>query len=183
MTTIENNPTWLEEFERSQLVRTALRSLLTVGVLVAVYYLAPIPNRSHSTPVLHVVVALAAFAAVLAVEVRQITRSDQPMLRATVAMATVIPLFLVMFSWLYLVMAQTNLAAFGTHLTRTSALYFTISVFSTVGFGDITAKTDPVRLVVAIQMLADLAVIAVVVRLILGAASRGQGRKGAPAQE
>ena len=31
------------------------------------------------------------------------------MLRATVAMATVLPLFLVTFAWLYLVISQTSL--------------------------------------------------------------------------
>jgi hypothetical protein len=45
-----------------------------------------------------------------------------------------------------------------------------------VGFGDITPKTDVARLVVTVQMLADLAVIAVVIRLILGAAARGVDR-------
>ncbi len=168
-----------EDVQRSQIVRTALRAFLTFAVLVAIYYLAPIPNRSHPTATPHVVVALAFFAAVVSIEVRQIMRSDQPMLRATVAMATLLPLFLILFSWIYLVMSQSNLPAFGTHLTRTSALYFTTTVFSTVGFGDITAKTDPARLVVTVQMLADLVVIAVVVKLLLGAASRGQQRKGA----
>jgi voltage-gated potassium channel len=62
-------------------------------------------------------------------------------------------------------------------LTRSSALYFTVTVFSTVGFGDITAKTDVARLVVTVQMLADLAVVAVVIRLILGAATRGVDRQ------
>jgi uncharacterized protein (UPF0261 family) len=49
-------------------------------------------------------------------------------------------------------------------------------VFSTVGFGDITPKTDPARIVAMVQMLSDLAVLAVVVRLILGAATRGMAR-------
>ena len=62
-------------------------------------------------------------------------------------------------------------------MTRSSALYFTVTVFSTVGFGDITAKTDVARLVVTVQMLADLAVVAVVIRLILGAANRGVDRQ------
>ena len=53
----------------------------------------------------------------------------------------------------------------------------TVTVLATVGFGDITAKTDPARLVVTIQMVADLILIAVVVRLILGAASRAGRRE------
>ena len=57
-----------------------------------------------------------------------------------------------------------------------TALYFTVTIFSTVGFGDITPKTDLARLVTTVQMLADLAVIAVVVRLILGTASRSADR-------
>lgn len=57
-----------------------------------------------------------------------------------------------------------------------SSLYFIITVFSTVGFGDITPKTDPARIVAIVQMLTDLAVLAVVVRLILGAATRGMAR-------
>ena len=57
-------------------------------------------------------------------------------------------------------------------LDRTSALYFAVTVFSTVGFGDIAPCTDPARLVVTVQMLADLAVIAVVIQLIFGAVNR-----------
>jgi len=39
-------------------------------------------------------------------------------------------------------------ANFGGHLSHTDGLYFTVTVFSTVGFGDITAKTETARLVV-----------------------------------
>ena len=91
-------------------------------------------------------------------------------------MSTIIPFFLVLFAWIYLTMSTSSPAAFGAQLNRTSALYFTITVFSTVGFGDITPKTDPARIVAMVQMLSDLAVLAVVVRLILGAATRGMAR-------
>ena len=101
------------------------------------------------------------------------------MLRAAVALATVLPLFLVLFAWIYLTMSHADPTAFGpTHgLSRASALYFTVTVFSTVGFGDIAPKTDVARLVVTVQMLADLAVIAVVIRLIFGAVTRGETRQ------
>lgn len=172
----KDNPSWLAEFERSQLVRTGLRAVLSAAALLAIYYLAPIPKRAHARVGVHVVAGLVLFAVVLAFEVRKITISKNPMLRASVAMATVIPLFLVTFAWLYLVISETSVPAFGMHLTRTAGLYFTITVFSTVGFGDITAKTDTARLVVSTQMLADLIVIAVVARLILGAATRAKQR-------
>jgi ion channel len=164
------------DFQRSHLVKTVVRAVASAVVLVVLYYVIPIEHRAHQSIALRLIVALAVFSIVLAVEVRQIAKHDHPMLRAGVAMATVIPLFLVVFAWIYLTMSTSSIAAFGQHLTRTSALYFTVTVFSTVGFGDITPKTDPARLVVTVQMLADLAVLAVVVRLILGAATRGMAR-------
>jgi len=97
-----------------------------------------------------------------------------------VAMATIIPLFLVLFAWIYLTLSHSDPSAFSEPLTRTSALYFTVTVFSTVGFGDIVPRIDPARLVCTVQMLADLAVLAVVVRLIFGAAARGVDRRREP---
>src|SRR4051812_3514998 len=101
------NPSLVIEFERSQIFRTAARAVLAAGGLVAVYYLAPLPKRSHAMAAPHVAAALVLFAVVLGLEVRQILRSEQPMLRATVAVATVIPLFIVMFAWIYLVMSHS----------------------------------------------------------------------------
>ena len=68
-------------------------------------------------------VGLTFFVAGLAVEIRAISKSGQPMLRAVPAMATVTPLFLVVFAWLYLTMSHSDLAAFGGPLTRTKCLY------------------------------------------------------------
>jgi voltage-gated potassium channel len=62
----------------------------------------------------------------------------------------------------------------------TTALYFAVTIFSTVGFGDITPYSDLARITTTIQMLADLAVIAIVIRLILGVATRSTAeRQGA----
>ena len=173
----------LVDVQRSQLIKTVVRAVVSVVLLVVLYYVVPIEHRPHQSIALRLILALAVFSVVLAVEVNQIAKHDHPMLRAGVAMATVIPLFLVVFAWIYLTMSTSSVAAFGGHLTRTTSLYFTVTVFSTVGFGDITPKTDPARLVVTVQMLADLAVLAIVVRLILGAAARGMERLRASGEE
>jgi hypothetical protein len=163
-------------FERSHITRAGLRAFLSAAGLFTLYYLVPVVPRAHESVALRLGAALALFAAVLVYEVRSIVSHDQPMLKAVEAMSILIPLFLVLFAWIYLTMSDSNPAAFGSSLDRTSALYFTVSVFSTVGFGDITPKTDVARLVVTVQMLTDLAVLAVVVRLIFRAASRGAAR-------
>ena len=49
-------------------------------------------------------------------------------------------------------------------------------MFSTVGFGDITPKTNFAEIVVSIQMLLDLVIIGAVVRLLLNAAQAGLAR-------
>ena len=164
------------------LVTTAVRAVMWVTVLLLLYYFVPVDSRPHESVILRLTVALALFVVVLAAEVRAISKDRHPMLRAGIAMATVIPLFLVVFAWTYLTLAHSDPAAFGSPLTRTDSLYFTVTVFSTVGSGDITAKTEAARLVVTVQMLADLAVFAVVVRLILGVASREAARRTTPDQ-
>jgi voltage-gated potassium channel len=167
----------LSAFERSHVVQTGIRAAITAALLVVAYFVMPVEDRPHQSVALRLGVALALFVVVLVNEIRLISSHDRPMLRATVAMATIIPLFLILFAWIYLTMSRADPGAFGGPLTRSSALYFTVTVFSTVGFGDITAKTDVARLVVTVQMLADLAVVAVVIRLILGAATRGVDRQ------
>ena len=81
-------------------------------------------------------------------------------------------------------MAKISPGNFSQPLTHTDALYFTVTVFATVGFGDITAKTEAARLVVTGQMITDLVIIGLGVRVIVGAVRRGQQRRpqGAGAQ-
>jgi voltage-gated potassium channel len=169
----------LSTFERSHLVQSALRAVVTATLLLVAYFTIPVAHRAHESVALRLAVALALFVAVLVNEIRVISSHDRPMLRAGVAMATVIPLFLVLFSWIYLTMSSSDPAAFGGRLDRVTSLYFSVTVFSTVGFGDIAPRTDPARLVVTVQMLCDLAVFAIVIRLILGAATRVIDRRSA----
>lgn len=63
---------------------------------------------------------------------------------------------------------------FTQQLSRSDALYFTITIFSTVGFGDIAPQGEATRLVVAVQMLLDLLVLGLGIQVIVGEARRGR---------
>lgn len=162
-----------EQIARRHYALAGLRAAFEAALLVFLYFVVPINHHARSFVLVRITVGLAIFVATLTYEVRAIIRSRHPMLRAAVAMALVLPLFILVFAWTYLTMSLSSQLAFSQRLTRVSALYFTVTVFSTVGFGDIVARTDAARLAVTVQMVLDLAVIAIVVRLILGAA-RGQ---------
>jgi Ion channel len=109
-------------------------------------------------------------------------RSPFPGLRAIEALATSVPLFLLLFAATYVVLAALSVKNFGGHLSHTDGLYFTATVFTTVGFGDITAKTETARLVVTGQMIADLIILGLGIKIIVGAVRRGQRRQGRPAE-
>jgi voltage-gated potassium channel len=159
-------------FTRRQMAETALFAGVCSTLLIAVYYTVPLLPRPHAAVWLRVTIAIAVFVAVLARELRSILRNVHPMRRAIIALSIILPLFVVMFSWVYLTMSHSDPATFGGAMSRTKALYFTVTVLSTVGFGDITPHTDPARLVTTVQMALDLALIAIVVRLIFDVASR-----------
>jgi voltage-gated potassium channel len=89
-------------------------------------------------------------------------------------LAVIFPLFLLLvFAAPYLSLSAATATTFSEELDHTRALYFAITVFSTVGFGDITPTTDIARIVVSIQVLLDLVVISLVVRLLSMPRSRG----------
>lgn len=169
-----------ENIERHHVVLTVVRAIGTAVLVLVAYFTVPIREHPHQLDVIRLSAGLALFVVVLVYEVRAIVRSDRPMLRAADAMALVVPIFVAVFSWTYLTMAKAKPRSFTQPLDRVSALYFTVTVFTTVGFGDIAPVSDAARLTVVAQMVCDVLVIAAVVRLILEA---GRGTFGTRAQD
>jgi voltage-gated potassium channel len=164
---------------RRLVVRALLRASLTATVLVVLYFTLPITGSLDGSAAVRLVVGLLALAGVVTWQVRAVLRSEYPGLRAVEALAFAIPLFLLLFAAAYLRMADADAGAFSEPLSRTDALYFTITVFSTVGFGDITPKTDLTRVATMIQMLGDLLAVGLVLHVMVGAVKAGLQRRAA----
>jgi voltage-gated potassium channel len=163
--------------KKRRLIAVALlRSLATAVVLVALYYLLPL-DRLTSVPLgVLLAIGLVALLAVASWQVRTIISAKYPTVRAVGALATTVPLFLLLFAAAYYLMAKTSPSSFSDHLTRTDALYFTVTTFSTVGFGDITAVSQSARLMVTTQMILDLLILGLGIRVFIGAVQRGRQR-------
>ena len=155
---------------RRRITLALLRSAAVTAVLVAAYYLCPLDRLSHVPIGISLTVGLVALTTVATYQVRSIVRARHPAVRAVEALSVTAPLFLLLFAASYYLMAKADAANFNVHtLTRTDALYFTVTVFATVGFGDISPRTELARLVVMSQMLFGLVAFGLVARLLLGA--------------
>jgi voltage-gated potassium channel len=162
---------------RRRITLGLLRAAAVTVVLVAVYYLAPLSRLSDVPLALSLVVGLIALTTVASWQVRAVIRARHPGIRAIQSLATTAPLFLLLFATSYFLMAQTDADSFTVHpLTRTDTFYFTVTVFSTVGFGDISAASQAARILVIVQMILDLLVLGLGIRVFLGAVQRGRER-------
>jgi voltage-gated potassium channel len=158
-----------------------VRALVAVAVEVTLYYTLPLERGLSVWTVAWLVLGLAVFALVLARQVAQIVGSPHPRLRAIVAIMVSLPVFLLVFSTTYYLIENASSGAFSESLSRTDALYFTVTVFATVGFGDITPTEAPTRVLVMFQMLGDLVLVGLIGRVVVGAVSVGlQRRPAAP---
>lgn len=168
----------LEPHERWRRIAWSVSRIVLVWALIAaVYYYLPLEDIGGRHPIWLVGLALAMFFSVFAYTTYRVFIADLPQLRAIEAVGFTVPFFLTMFSVLYLVLGRQE-QSFSAHLDRITALYFTVTVFATVGFGDITPTTQTTQLLVSLQMLLDLVVLGVVVKVIFGAARRGLESSG-----
>jgi UDP-N-acetylmuramyl pentapeptide phosphotransferase/UDP-N-acetylglucosamine-1-phosphate transferase len=155
-----------------------VRVMLSVSLLFAAYYLIPARRASEGSDLPWLILELCVFGVIVGIQVPAIVKARYPILRAVEALAILVALYLLIFARIYLSNSLNDPSAFTLSLDHTTALYFTVTVFATVGFGDIVAQTDNMRLLVTAQMLLNLVVLGLVIRLLTSAARRGVVRRG-----
>jgi hypothetical protein len=163
---------------RRALMTTTLRSLLAFAVVLGAYYLLPVGDGGDDvSTVVRLVLGVLLFVAILAWQVRQILRSAVPALQAVEALIVAIPTFIVVYASTYVGIESALPGSFSQSIDKSAALYFTVVTLGTVGYGDIAPVSTGARLTVSSQVMLDLVLIAVVVRLLTGAARRSLDRR------
>jgi voltage-gated potassium channel len=162
---------------RQLLIIAAIRSLASVTVLLTAYFLLPFTHLSSDSSIAQFAVGILIVIVVLSAQTVATLRADYPVLRAVESLATSVPLFLVVFATTHYVINWDHPGSYTEPTTRLDALYYTITTFTTVGFGDITPVSEPARLVTLLQMIGGVILIGIVARELIGAARlRQQGR-------
>lgn len=162
---------------RRAAARALLGSGLVSGVVVLAYFLLPLSSSLSLDTTLVLTMGLLGVAVLLGWHVRSIIRSRHPIVRAVTALATTMPVFIVLFATAYFVMGRTDPAQFSEPLSRLDSVYYTVTIFATVGFGDITPVSPTARAATTLQMLGDIILVSLVVQVIVGAMRQGLRRK------
>lgn len=146
--------------------------------MVVLYFTLPLGRISDFSVPAELAVVTALFIGMVMWQVRAILRADLPAIRATEALATTAPIFLLFFAATYFILSLDDGATFSELLSRSDALYLTVTIFATVGFGDITPQTETARMLVTAQMLLNLVVLGLGIQVILGTVKRAKADAG-----
>lgn len=163
----------LDVGERRRVVLIALaRSVLIAAALIWLYYLLSFEWSPRAQIVVGALAATLLIVGAGVWQVRSVVRADVPQVRALEALAFSATLLLVLFAGIYLSLSNDDAGAFSESLNHTGALYFALTTLTTVGFGDIAARSDGARVTVMVQMVADIVVLGVLIKLIVAVVRR-----------
>jgi voltage-gated potassium channel Kch len=145
--------------------RDLVQFLAIMAGLVVVYYVTPWPGPNNSVPdwIGYVLIVLG-IVGLGAASIWQVTlflqeeAGTQRRLRSLVYLLAIVVFF---FASAYFVFSQTE-GAFSGIESRTDALYFTITILSTTGFGDIHPSEEWTRLLVTAHMVFNLVFVAAI---------------------
>ena len=158
-----------------QVVRAGTRIVAAIVGIFGAYALIPLGTEQGRLAWLPVAVAgLALFVWVFLRQLRKIEKADFPVLRAAEALVLVVALFLTFFAAAAVALEQLTHGSFSEPLTRIDGFYYAVTTMATVGFGDIHPVSQAARILGIVQMLGNLILLGVAVRLIGRAVERGR---------
>lgn len=153
---------------RRQVVASVARTCLGAGAMFGLFALAPLNFETQGTAARSLTLSVLVLATVLAFQIRAVSRSPYPGLRALETIGISFPLVIFSFASTYYGMARADPGNFNEVITRTDALYLTVTIFATVGFGDIVATSQAARVAVTVQMVVNMVLIGGIARVLFG---------------
>jgi voltage-gated potassium channel len=160
-------------YARRAVIVGAVRSLGVVGLTLAVYGLVPIRPETAWAVAMFALIGLVAVLVVFARQLARVSRSANPLIAGVEALTLVFGMFLTMSAFVYVSISAQDPLGFTQPVGKVAGIYFSVTVLATVGFGDISAVSDTARITVTVQMLVDLVLIGVAVKLLGASARRG----------
>ena len=158
---------------RRAILRGIARTVLLLAGFTAVFLLVPWKALELGDTVLITVVFLTGLAGAAALIVWQvIAYRDAKMSGGARLQGLLVALYVAVlfFALSYYLLAISNPEAIAGVETRLDALYFSLTIVSTVGFGDVHAINQAARAVVSLQLVFDLMFVSLAV-----AAARAAG--------
>jgi voltage-gated potassium channel len=151
--------------------RPGVRSLLSLLLLLAIYYAVPEKVfTSTEAAVLSIVILVGGGGLLAALIAGQVRSQFRPGADATVELQSLLMLAylgVIVFALGYFFMARSTEQFSGLE-TKTDALYFTVTTLATVGFGDIHAVGQGARAIVTAQIVFNLVFLGSLARLLTG---------------
>jgi hypothetical protein len=152
---------------------TLVRMFIGFWVIFFTLTLVPdTPDGQFIVPLGLAVLAVALYIWFFKRQLAGVYKAKFPTLRAVEALVLVAAMFLAVFAMIYVMISLNDENAFTEVLYPFNSYYFALTVLATVGFGDITPVTTLARSVTMVQMALDLVFVAVLIRIIGGAARR-----------
>lgn len=160
------------EPDRAALRAQRVQFLKIVGLalgLLFVYIVIPLQDEGWWIGMLVGVGALLAMTPYAVRRASAVATSPKPVFAAAQALTIVVAMLVFGFSGVYLAIDRNHDQFVGL-AGKVDAVYFTVTTLSTVGYGDVHAVGRAARIVVTLQILVDLSLFALVVRMLVGAA-------------
>jgi len=160
---------------RHESARAATRIVAGLVGILGAYALMPLgTDQVHLVWLPLAIAGLVLFVWVFIRQLRKIETADFPVLRAAEALVLVLGLFLTLFAAAAVALEQATHGSFNESLTRIDGFYYAVTTLATVGFGDIHPVSQPARILGIVQMLGNLMLLGVAVRLVGRAVDRGR---------
>ena len=163
--------------------RPAIRSVLPLALLLAIYYAVPEGVFSSGVAAAISLLVLVGGGGLLTWQItgqvrRQLTEGDEEAVRLETVLLLAY-LGVIVFALGYFFLARSTDSQFAGLRTKTDALYFTVSTLGTVGFGDIHPTGQAARAIVTAQIVFNLVFLGSLARLLTGQLQQRAARRRA----